>query len=183
MCVGAYVCARACVADVHRLSRCHGITQARMTQGAGGTNPRASTLHRPPLGECVDVCNWRHMATLVQQEREKHSANNSSISVQIPRASSTLFTSSDVDGSSGALSSLQCGLLAQDMITNVLSVLTADDAGLPSCRLISQDGELARAQVRAWVRSGLSDSDESDADKSGPGFAPIAPTASRSPRR
>jgi len=122
MCVSMRSCVRARALRVMhtRLSPGTSITQARMgTPGAGGTNPRASTLHRPPLGECADVCNWQHMATLVQQEREKHSAHNSSISVRIPRASSTLFTSSDVDGSSGALSSLQRSLLAQGIITNV----------------------------------------------------------------
>ena len=60
-------------------------------------------------------------------------------------------------------------------LTCTLSVV-AQPAGREARVVCSEDGELARAQARAWVRSGLYDSDESDADQSGPGLAPIVPT-------
>ena len=137
--------------------------------GAGGRHPRASTVHRPPLGDCVDVCNWRHLADIVEQEREKRKggakaqrysgealspadapnhkhtpfySTERSICVQMPGNAAAVVRRGQPPGEASALFSD-----ADE---------SSDDMGLPS-RRSRQDKE--RAHTKALVRSGFSDSE------------------------
>jgi hypothetical protein len=136
--------------------------------GAGGKHPRASTVHRPPLGDCVVVCNWG----LVERARAKPTERTSALIAQhytgeaispadAPSHKHTSFYPNErsicVQMHGNAATVVRRGQVPREASALFSDAdESSDDMGLPS-RRSRQDKERARTQ--ALVRSGFSDSE------------------------